>query len=205
MEQVYVFSDYVLRFGKMHQNPQSNTVWDDKFDVVQECITIQNFGQMMVSQCVSSGISQDSPHCSTATKSKSSCQKWAMSLNNLQHGSPSCSTTCHGDLKTMNRNANLTRTSFLFMREGFHQEDGHSSDLDKKRSGILLTTKDPEENGKEALNWWWWSNSEKANTQFSEPWVYFVPKNGQKQMRWKMINTFLRWWVDWKFSHNYFR
>ena len=42
-----------------------------------------------------------------------------MSMNNLQDGSSSCSTTCHGDLKTMNRNANLTPTSFLFMREGF--------------------------------------------------------------------------------------
>ena len=27
---VYVFSDSVLRLGKMHQNPQSNTVWEDK-------------------------------------------------------------------------------------------------------------------------------------------------------------------------------
>ena len=34
--------------------------------------------QLMVSQWNSSGIfSQDSPHCSSATKSKSSCQKWA--------------------------------------------------------------------------------------------------------------------------------
>ena len=37
----------------------------------------------------------------------------------------------------MNRNSNLTPTSFLFMREDFHQEDGHSSDLDQKRSGGL--------------------------------------------------------------------
>ena len=27
---VYVFSDSVLCFGKMHQNPQSDTVWEDK-------------------------------------------------------------------------------------------------------------------------------------------------------------------------------
>ena len=27
---VYVFSDSVFCFGKMHQNPQSNTVWEDK-------------------------------------------------------------------------------------------------------------------------------------------------------------------------------
>ena len=45
-------------------------------------------------------------------------------------------TTSHGDLKTMNRNANWgSKLRFLFMREDFHQEDGHSSDLDQKRSG----------------------------------------------------------------------
>ena len=27
---VYVFSDSVLRLGKVHENPQSNTVWEDK-------------------------------------------------------------------------------------------------------------------------------------------------------------------------------
>ena len=27
---VYVFSDFVLCLGKMHQNPQSNTVWEEK-------------------------------------------------------------------------------------------------------------------------------------------------------------------------------
>ena len=27
---VYVFSDSVLCFGQMHQNPQSNTVWEDR-------------------------------------------------------------------------------------------------------------------------------------------------------------------------------
>ena len=41
-------------------------------------------------------------------------------------------------LKTMNRNANEAPTSFLFMREDYHQEDGHSSDLYQKRSGILF-------------------------------------------------------------------
>ena len=35
-------------------------------------------------------------------------------------------------LKIMNRNANLTPTSFLSMQEDFHQENGHSSDLDQK-------------------------------------------------------------------------
>ena len=73
---------------------------------------------------------------------------------NLQDGSSSCrcSTTSHGDLKTMNRNANYAPTSFLFMREDFHQEDGHSSDLDQKRSGILLVIANHKENGTESQN-----------------------------------------------------
>ena len=41
----------------------------------------------------------------------------------------------------------LTPTSFLSMQEDFHQEDGHSSDLDQKRSGTLLMVADHKENG----------------------------------------------------------
>ena len=36
----------------------------------------------------------------------------------------------------------------------FHQEDGHSSDLDQKRSGILIMTANHKE-WDESLNWWW--------------------------------------------------
>ena len=52
----------------------------------------------------------------------------------------------------MNRNVNLTPSSFLSMQEDFHQEDGHSSDLDQKRSGVLLMIADHKENGTESLN-----------------------------------------------------
>ena len=102
-------------------------------------------------------ISQDSPHCSSATNSKSSCQKWAKSQKNLHDGVSSCrcSTTSHGDLKTMNRNAMLTPSSLLFVREKFHQEDGHSSDLDQKRSGILLMKANHKDNGTGLRSKWW--------------------------------------------------
>ena len=50
----------------------------------------------------------------------------------------------------MNRNANKAPNSFLFLRKDFHQEDGHSSDLHQKRSGILLVLTDHEENGTES-------------------------------------------------------
>ena len=64
------------------------------------------------------------------------------------------------------------------MQEDFHQEDGHFSDLDQKRSGILLTSTDHEENGTESLNWWW-SNSEKADTQSSEPRVHCLEERSK--------------------------
>ena len=54
------------------------------------------------------------------------------------------SITSHGDLKTP--------TSFLCMQEDFRQEDVHSSDLDQKRSGILLMIAEHKENGTESLN-----------------------------------------------------
>ena len=41
---VCVFSDSVLCLGKMNQNPTSNTVWEEKSELVQRFITIQNFG-----------------------------------------------------------------------------------------------------------------------------------------------------------------
>ena len=42
--------------------------------------------------------------------------------------------------------------SFLCMRNDFHQENGHSSDLDQKRSGILLMNTNHKEHGTESLN-----------------------------------------------------
>ena len=63
-----------------------------------------------------------------------------------------CSMTSHGDLKKMNRNVLLTPHLCLYLQKDFQQDVGHSSDLDQKRSDILLTTKDHKENGTESLN-----------------------------------------------------
>ena len=72
----------------------------------------------------------------------------------------------------------LTPTSFLFVQKEFQQDVGHSPDLGQRQSGILLTTKDHKENGTESLNWWW-SNSEKADTQFSEPRVHCLEERSK--------------------------
>ena len=89
-----------------------------------------------------------------------------------------CFMTSYGDLKTMNGNAMQTPHVGLYKRKDFQQDVGHSSDLDQKQSGILLALTDHVENGTESLNWWW-SNSEKADTQFSEPRVH-CPKKRSK-------------------------
>ena len=73
---VYVFSNSVLCFGKMHQNPQSNTFWEDKLTWFKSSPQYRTLdvidGEPMEFEW---NIFQDSPHCSSATKSKSYCQK----------------------------------------------------------------------------------------------------------------------------------
>ena len=49
----------------------------------------------------------------------------------------------------MKRNANQVLNSFLSMRRVFHQDNGHSSDLDQKGSGTLLVKTVHKENGTE--------------------------------------------------------
>ena len=50
----------------------------------------------------------------------------------------------------MNRNV-LLMPHLCLNFKNFQQDVGHSTDLDQKRSGILLATKDHEENGTESL------------------------------------------------------
>ena len=52
----------------------------------------------------------------------------------------------------MKKNANQVLSLFLSMHKKFQQDNGHSSDLDQKRSDILFTSIDHEENGTESLN-----------------------------------------------------
>ena len=71
---VYVFSDSVLCLGKMNENPQSNIVWKDTltwFKSSSEYRALDTIdGEPMEFEW---NIFQDSPHCSSVKKSKSSC------------------------------------------------------------------------------------------------------------------------------------
>ena len=48
--------------------------------------------------------------------------------------------------------ANATLVTLFAKKKVFQQDIGHSSDLDQKQSGTLLTTKDHKENGTKSLN-----------------------------------------------------
>ena len=63
--------------------------------------------------------------------------------------------TSYGDLKTRNGNAMLTPLLRLYLQKDSQQDVGHSSDLDQKRSGILLMKANHNENGTKSRSWWW--------------------------------------------------
>ena len=48
-----------------------------------------------------------------------------------------CSTTSHGDLKTMKKNASQMLNSFLYMRRDSEQDNGHFLVRVQRKSGIL--------------------------------------------------------------------
>ena len=140
--------------------------------------------QFMVSQWNSSEYFLRIHHIAVLLqKSESSCRIWAQSQKISQDGSSSCQclTTFHGDPKKKNGNANWTPNSFLCMQKDFHQENGNSSDLDQKRSGILLTNTNHKENGTESQSWWW-SNSVKADTRSSVPRVHCPEERSQAKV-----------------------
>ena len=60
--------------------------------------------------------------------------------------------TSYGESEDNERECIANATLVTLFAKDFQQDVGHSSDLDQKRSGILLTLTDHEENGTESLN-----------------------------------------------------
>ena len=57
--------------------------------------------------------------------------------------------TSHGDLRMTTKNAKQMLKSFLSMQRNSEQDNGHFSDLDQKRNGILSVKTVHKENGTE--------------------------------------------------------
>ena len=153
--QVYVFSDSVLCLGKVNENPQSNTAWEEGltwfksspdyraldridgepmefewdifpgFTTLQLCTKVQEFMSKMSDPAQFQG------------------RIIFMSMfNDISWGSKD----------NKKRNANQVLNALLSMRRDLEQDSGHSPDLDPKRNGILLTNTNHKENGTVSLN-----------------------------------------------------
>ena len=153
---VYVFSDSVLCLGKMNENPRSNFAWEDKlmrFKSSSEYRALHTidgeptefewnifpgFTTLQLVREVQEFLSKMSIQPEDFTG-----RIIFMSMfNDISWGSKD----------NEKKNANQALSSFLSMRKDFHQDNGHSSDQDQKRSGILLSNTNHKENGTESLN-----------------------------------------------------
>ena len=148
---VYVHSDSVLCLRKMNQNPISNTVWERQLEWFKDSSQYRTLdtidGEPMEFEW------NIFPGFTTLELVKSSWAKWANPNNSKDElSSRRCSLTSYGELKTMERNVLLIPRLCLYSQKDFHQEDGHSSDLGQKQSGIPLTKKDQGGKWVESLN-----------------------------------------------------
>ena len=110
---VDILSDSVLCLGRVNQNPTSIFCLGRTVELVSKIYqNTELWTQWTENRWNSSGIfSQDSQHCSSSTKSKSSWTKCATQRNSKDELSQCrCSMTSYGDLKTMNGNAMRTQT-----------------------------------------------------------------------------------------------
>ena len=142
---VYVFSDSVLCRGKMNENPQSYMAWEERlawFKSSQEYRNLDRIdGEPMEFEW------NIFPGFTTLQL----CHKVQESLSRLSV-TPENFTGRIIFMKTMNGNVMLTPHLCLYFQKDFQQDIGHSTDLDQKRSGILLMIADHKENGTESLN-----------------------------------------------------
>ena len=78
-------------------------------------------------------------HIAACVEVQSVCSRLSVQPENLLDGSSSCrfSTTSHGDLKTMNKNANQVLSSFSLYAKRFSAEQWSFLGLDQRKSGIL--------------------------------------------------------------------
>ena len=117
---VYVFSDSVLRLGKMSENPLSNVVWEDKltwFKSSSQYRTLDTIdGEPMEFEW---NIFPGFTTLQLCNKVQEFLSKMRVQAEDFTGGLSSCrrSTTSHGDLKKKSKNANQALNSFRFMQK----------------------------------------------------------------------------------------
>ena len=143
-EKIISLSDSVLCFGKMSENPQSNTVWEEKliwFKSSSEYRALDtNDGEPMEFEWNIFPGFTTWQLCNKVQEFLSARRRiiFMLMFNDTSWGSKDNEQECE--------------LSAQFMREDFHQEKGHSSDLDQRRNGNQLTNTNHKENGTESQN-----------------------------------------------------
>ena len=128
---VYVFSDSVLRFGKIFENPESDEAWEQGLGLVKIFQNYRNFDRidgepMEFEWHIFPGF--DTLQLNEDVKSL------LLRLNET----PENFTGRTWGSKDIEQDARQMLNSFLFfMQEDSKQDNGHSLDLDLKRSGVL--------------------------------------------------------------------
>ena len=187
--------------GKMNENPQSNMSFEDRLTWLknsQEYRALDRIdGEPMVFEW---------KHFHRIQHVAAQPQSPRVTVKIHRNGLSSCrcSTTSHGDQKTTRKNASQMLNSFLLLQKVSEKDNGHSSDLDRRKSGILSVKTVHKVNGAKWLRRWWW-HSQKADTSLPSH-ETIVQRSAQKQRRWKIVDTLLcRPGNDQNcFSHNYF-
>ena len=152
---VYVFSDSVLCLGKVNPNPTSNSAWEEKLSWFKsssqyraldkidgepmefEWNIFPGFTALQLYNKVQELLSR----LSVEPEDFTGRIIFMSMFNDISWGS-----------EDNERECNAKRQRFFFLQEDSQQDDGHSSDLDQKRSGVLLMLTDYKENGTESLN-----------------------------------------------------
>ena len=148
---VYVFSDSVLCLGKKNQNPESKFAWEEKLTWFKRSSQYRTFDTIDGEQME---YFPRSHYIAARPRSPNAYGQngRTRTIPRTKSSSCRCSMTSYGELKTMKRNVLLIPHLCPYSQKDFQQDVGHSSALDQKQSGVLLTTKDHKENRTESLN-----------------------------------------------------
>ena len=171
---VHVCSNSVLCLWKMNENPRSNKHGKKDWRGSKVHQNTELWTEVTVSQWNSSGIfSQDSPRCSSVTKFKSYCWDWKNIREFYRTDYLRVDVQRHlmGIKRQQERIRVRCSTRFPTCKKDSKRDNGHSSGLDQRKSGIRSVNSVHKVN---VTKWWkrWWWNSQKADTQSYESRVH---------------------------------
>ena len=155
---VYVFSDSVFSFGKIHQHPESNEAWKKRIEGITEIMTVSMESRLNLSGTSS----QDSQRCSSVVKSMIYTRNFHRK-NSIYY---QCSTTFPVPEKTIKKNVWQMPESSKYLQKDLVLDNGHLLVQVLKRSGILVKGIVHKELGVISRTKCCW-NSQKADILFS--------------------------------------